>query len=72
MKFLLNENTELGEEGYTLTVSKSNIIISACKPAGIFYGIQSLLQLLPPEIKSKELQANVRWEIPAVEIKDKP
>ena len=39
---------ELGEEGYTLKVTGPSILISANEPAGIFSGIQTLRQLLPP------------------------
>jgi len=38
----------------------------------LFYGIQSLLQLLPPAIESRSLVNNVRWEAPCVTIKDVP
>ena len=41
----------LGEEGYTLDVTGQSILIGANRPAGIFNGIQTLLQLLPPVIK---------------------
>lgn len=62
----------IGEEGYHLSVNTKNIIISAEKPAGLFYGVQSLLQLFPKEIESKSLIKNVKWEAPVVEITDVP
>ena len=65
-------NKELGDEGYTLSSTAQKIAISANKPAGLFYGVQTLLQLLPPEIESKTIVKNVKWQIPAVEIKDYP
>lgn len=37
------------EEGYKLNVGISRIAIKAQKPAGLFYGVQTLMQLLPPE-----------------------
>jgi hexosaminidase len=37
----------LGEEGYALTVRKGGVVIRASQPAGVFYGMQSLRQLLP-------------------------
>ncbi len=48
--FKLNNetNADLGNEGYLLQVSPHNITISANKPAGLFYGVQTLLQLIPP------------------------
>src|SRR5437773_451684 len=42
--------TSLGSEGYELTVATNSVLIRAPKAAGLFYGVQSLLQLLPPEI----------------------
>lgn len=71
--FNLSEDESLGDEGYRLQVKYSGINLEAYKPAGIFYGVQTLLQLLPPEIKNVNLQdESVRWIIPAVEIVDKP
>lgn len=43
---ILKENdTKLQNEGYSLQISKKNIRIEAGSEAGIFYGLQSLLQL---------------------------
>jgi len=61
-----------GEEGYELTVSPEGIKIQASASAGVFYGVQTLLQLLPPEIFSAKRVAGVAWEIPAVRIEDQP
>ena len=61
-----------GEEGYKLSVSQKGIIISANKPAGLFYGTQTLLQLLPKEIENKSVVKNITWKIPCVEIVDQP
>ncbi|MBA2500148.1 MAG: family 20 glycosylhydrolase [Chitinophagaceae bacterium] len=59
-------------EGYKLTVTSSGISIFANQPAGLFYGMQTLLQLFPPEILSKKKVHIVKWEIPLVEITDYP
>jgi len=50
IEFKLNSQTNerLGNEGYSLNVTPQNITISANKPAGLFYGAQTLLQLVPP------------------------
>ncbi len=63
---------ELGKEGYRLKVTKKNIFIEAAAPNGLFYGCQTLRQLLPVQIESKEIIETVEWTVPAVEIKDKP
>ena len=47
-------NPEIGDEGYQLTVTTKKVTITANQPAGIFYGVQSFLQLLPPEIGSRQ------------------
>ncbi|HET7118679.1 MAG TPA: beta-N-acetylhexosaminidase, partial [Hanamia sp.] len=65
-------NSILGNEGYTLRVTSKNIIIAANQPNGIFYGIQTLMQLLPPDVESQTAIKSVKWEIPAVSIMDYP
>lgn len=65
------DNTIENIEGYTLTVKYDAIVISGKTNIGVFYGIQSLRQLLPPEI---EIGGNdlIELTIPAVEIRDSP
>ncbi len=63
---------KLGDEGYTLKVTSQTITISAIKPAGLFYGIQTLRQLLPPAIFNKQKVDEVEWAIPCVNITDYP
>src|SRR5699024_6792018 len=62
----------IGDEGYRLSVTPQKIIIRANKPAGLFYGIQSLIQLFPPQIESSTAVENVAWNIPTVKITDYP
>ena len=63
---------EIGDEGYKLNVSGDKIIIKANKSAGLLYGVQTLLQLLPPQIESDKREENVSWQIPQVDIVDYP
>jgi hexosaminidase len=62
----------LGEEGYRLVVTKESVQIAARKPAGLFYGTQTLLQLLPAAVFSKSAVQNVKWVAPCVEVEDVP
>jgi hexosaminidase len=61
----------IGKEGYTLVSSENTIVISANQPAGLFYGVQTLLQLLPTEIECKSV-TKASWSVPAVKITDYP
>ena len=58
-------------EGYKLKVSQNGIDISALTPTGLFYGVQTLRQLFPPEIESLT-QKKVTLSIPCVIIEDFP
>ncbi|MCY7351999.1 MAG: family 20 glycosylhydrolase [Cytophagaceae bacterium] len=64
-------NAQLGKEGYTLNVSPKGVVIAANDPAGLFYGAQTLLQLLPKEIEGKAV-TQTAWIIPTVSITDYP
>jgi len=62
----------LGDEGYHLAVAAKQVTITANKPAGLLYGVQTLLQLLPPAIESKTTVKHVKWIAPCVDITDYP
>jgi len=62
----------LGPEGYQLVVSPDLVSLRAASPAGMFYGVQTLLQLLPPEIFSSHVIPVAKWKLPCVQIQDKP
>jgi hexosaminidase len=61
----------LGAEGYEMIVSPHTIRISAGTVAGLFYGVQTLRQMLPPEIESRAPRKE-RMEVPCVSIQDSP
>jgi hexosaminidase len=64
--------SHLEPEGYTLKVTSERIDLRAAGPAGLFYGGQTLRQLLPPEVFSDKRIEGVEWNVPCVEITDYP
>lgn len=42
----LEKKHRLGPQGYSLVISPEKIALSACSPRGIFYGVQTLIQLV--------------------------
>lgn len=69
----LNQSPErqLGNAGYTLQVTKDKVTLVANQPRGLFYGIQTLMQLLPPQIESSKT-VHFNWTIPCVAVLDYP
>ncbi len=65
-------NGSLGEEGYTLVVVSNGVVIRATTASGSFQGVQSLLQLFPPQAFAKTKVEGVAWELPVVQIEDQP
>jgi hexosaminidase len=65
-------DAKLGPEGYLLEVSPQGIVIAGDDAAGMFYGMQTLLQLLPPRVFSPAKVQDASWAAPAVRIRDRP
>ena len=66
------KHIRLGPEGYRLTITPQQVHISSSGPAGVFYGMQTLLQLMPPEIYRKGHGAKADWSSPCLVIEDRP
>lgn len=58
IRFTINES--LGNEAYTINVAKDNISIQAATGAGLFYGLQTLIQL------------DDNGTVPAIRVEDAP
>jgi len=50
---LARDREALGDEGYELTVNSDAVRLVAYRPAGLFHGVQTLRQLLPPKVESE-------------------
>jgi len=61
--------TGIGSEGYLFTAGPAGVEIAATTEAGVFYGVQTLRQLLPLAEESRSGQAPT---IPCLEIRDAP
>jgi len=70
--FSITNDASLGEEGYHLTVEKDRVLISANSAKGLFYGVQTMFQLLPPKIMSPVKVEGIVLKMQAVKIFDKP
>ncbi|HNP21119.1 MAG TPA: beta-N-acetylhexosaminidase [Panacibacter sp.] len=64
-------DSTLGDEGYELNISKDMVRITANTPAGWFYALQTIRQLLPPDAELGTTQKGP-WQIAAGTIRDYP
>lgn len=71
-ELLRQQEPQLGNEGYRLLVTPRSITIKANEAAGLFYGVQSLLQLFPKDIEAKEAVHAAELQVPCLEILDFP
>jgi hexosaminidase len=62
---------DLGQEGYELVVEPNGILLRALHPAGLFRGVQTIRQLLPPAIEARTPQPGP-WQMDCVTIQDMP
>jgi hexosaminidase len=63
---------EFGREGYGLQAAPESVTIRAADVPGLFYGTQTLRQLLPVEAETRGVVSGVEWAIPEVTIEDEP
>ena len=60
------------DEGYLLEVNEKNVSVVAKTAQGLFYGMQTFMQLLPAEIESASVVKGIAWQAPTVSVKDAP
>ena len=64
--------TTAGDEGYALVADENGAVITAYTPEGLFRGIQTIRQLLPPEVEKTSLVNGVDWRFQYINIVDYP
>lgn len=68
---LSGTDTELGDEGYALTITDKSVNLVANKMAGLFHGIQTIRQILPPKVEQSSTQKGP-WKLATGVIRDFP
>jgi hexosaminidase len=63
---------QLGAEGYRIEITPDRVTIRAGAAAGVFYALQTVRQMLPPQVYASTPQPGVQWKLPAVTIEDYP
>lgn len=59
-------------EGYRMSIATTEAEIVGASDTGIFWGIQSFLQLLDPSPFSSVRKDGVKWTLPIVRVEDEP
>ncbi|MFI5973791.1 beta-N-acetylhexosaminidase [Streptomyces sp. NPDC051452] len=63
---------ELGEEGYRMDVTRTGAHLVGGGPAGLFWGAQTLRQLLGPDAFRRAPLPGARWRLPLTRVQDSP
>ena len=72
-RIILDLNPQLPAEAYKLNVSKKQVRIEASRPAGFYYALQTLKQLMPRNVMAGGATSDhSQWSLPSVEIEDAP
>lgn len=70
--FMKTDTSVSNPEGYKLLITKKQLIISASSPAGFFHAVQTIRQMLPEQVESRNVIEGFELAIPACIIEDEP
>lgn len=65
-------DTSIAPEGYSLEINNAAITVQASDSSGFFYGVQTLLQLLDPNIYQPKSATGKSWNLIGLKIQDSP
>lgn len=69
----ISENAELAAEGYVLNITSAGVTIEAATSDGVYYAMQSLMRLLPPNVILGKMGGdNQTYALPIARIEDEP
>ena len=68
----IDENMNTGREGYKLEILKDRINIIGKSAAGVFYGVETLRQLLPVSFERNDGKTVSEVKLPCLTIEDQP
>lgn len=71
INLIVDTTSQINSEGYELEILKNRVEIKSVDEKGLFYGIQTLIQLFPPEIASSDKMGET-WLVGTGVIKDSP
>jgi hexosaminidase len=66
----IDKSISYSNEAYSLSVTESEICLTAVNDEGLFRGMQTFFQLIPPEVKTRK--DGIQFEIPCCKITDRP
>lgn len=70
---VVKENMDIATEGYVLDITSDGVTIQASTSDGVYYAMQSLMRLLPPNvILGKKGEAGQVYALPVSRIEDEP